>query len=1191
MPISSPFGDRLFRTRRQPAQISIQQFMNVAPARWLAIGWACFLMLGFNWPLSAQTYVPPTSPRANIILDSGWRFIRQDVAGAQTNGFDDSNWTNLNLPHTWNNLDGQDGGGNYYRGIGWYRRHYMVDGSYTNQHFFIKFDGAFCVADVYVNGTLLGEHQGGFGAFVFDATTNLNVGTDNVIAVQVNNAANTNIPPLDADFTFFGGLYRDAHLLVTDPLQISPLDYGSPGVYLKPTNVSSNSANLQVTTVVSNANPVAADVTVRTVITDAATNIVAILTNLVMLPADSLSNVVASTVIANPHLWNGLADPYLYQAFVELYNGTNLTDLVSQPLGFRWFSIDPTNGFFLNGQPYDLHGVAMHQDWLNCGWALTNAQRDTNFLLIKDLGATAVRLSHYEHDDYTYQLADQDGIILWSEIPLIDRITESPAFYTNAEQQLRELIRQRYNHPSVICWSVFNEITLESGPTPTNLVQQLVQLEAQEDSTRPSVGATLAGNGDATSWMPQDVAFNEYFGWYESPVNGIASWSDSIHAAHPTNSIGITEYGAGASIYQHSENPVVWPTTTGGLYHPEEWQDLVHETNWALMKARPSLWFKTVWNMADFASDGRDEGDTPGRNDKGLVTYDRQTRKDAFYFYQANWTTNPMLYITGHTFTNRLTNFITAKVYANCDSVELFVNGVSQGSHTGTDCVFTWPVMLAGGSNYVQAIGTKGSTNVTDSLTWLAPSGLAITSPLSSVVYLNSTNATLLLSAAITNSSEPVSVLWSQVSGPGASTFSSSNAFFTTVSFSGTGIYGLNVTAKTGTSSANAGMTVVVGSAGNVTNGLLAWWRMDETGGGTAFDSSGNGRNAAVNGATFTTGYLSNALYFNGSGNDATFASPDTTQITVAAWARATGLGNSLYPRILETAGYRFFFRFDSVGSDGFDFATFTSTTNGDWFSGQNTLSTGAWYHVAASYDRSSLTNVPTLYVDGTKENSPLVVTSPAGVTPASSGTGYIGNRAALDRAWSGDIDDLRIYNRLLSDAEVQVLASMPMTNLAPIVSAGTNQTIIWPASASLNGAVTDDGNPNPPGVVTVTWNQLTGPGTVTFANPNAAATPATFSAPGAYTLQLTANDGQVETVSSVAVTALIQPAISIQPLSGALQLSWPTGGAPWRLQAQTNPLTLGLSTNWQDVIGATNPFTVPLNFTNGSVFYRLISP
>ena len=1140
--------------------------------------------------MTAQTYTPPPNNRMDIVVDAGWRFIRQDVSGAQTNGFDDSTWTALNLPHTWNNLDGQDGGNNYYRGIGWYRKHYTVDASYTNRHLFIKFDAAFYVADVYVNGSLLGEHQGGFGAFVFDITTNVNIGGDNVIAVKVNNASNTSIAPLSADFTFFGGLYRDAHLLVTDPVHISPLDYGSPGVYLRPTNVSSNSANLQVTTVVSNASAVAATVTVRAVVTDAATNIVMTVSNVITLAAASGSNVVSSTVVANPHLWNGLADPYLYQTFVEIYNGSNITDVVSQPLGFRWFSVDPNNGFFLNGRSYDLHGVDMHQDWLNYGWALTNGQRDVNFMFLKELGVTGMRLSHYEHHDYTYQLADQNGIVLWSEIPLVNGVTETTAFYNNAKQQLRELIRQRYNHPSVVCWGMYNELTLGVSTAPTNLVNQLVQLEAQEDPTRPSTAAVLASNGDANSWYPQLVAFNEYFGWYEDPLNGIASWADSLHASHPTNCIGISEYGAGASIYQHSEDPVSKPGQSCVCTHPEEWQNIVHETNWQLLKARPFIWCKFLWNMFDFASDGRNEGDTPGRNDKGLVTYDRQIRKDAFYYYKANWTTNVMAYITGHTFTNRLVNSITAKVYANCDSVELFLNGVSQGTRTSTNCIYTWPVTLSGGSNRVQAIGTKGSTQVNDSLVWFAPISVVITSPATSTVYLNSTSDTLQLAASTPGSSGSIQTVWAQISGPGAVTFGNSNALATTARFSSDGVYGLGVTISNG-AVASAGLTVVVNPSFAVTNGLLAWWKMDETGGTTAADSSGNGRTATLTSASFTNGFLSNALQCNGSTSRATYSAQDSNQVTVTAWVRATAQGGGLFPRIVDAPSYRFFFRFSSSDVNSVGFAT-EDSVNGDFDSGGGTINTGVWFHVAASYDRSNLTNVPTLYVNGTKLPT-VTLTPPSGTAPPLTGTGYIGNRSALDRGWSGQIDDLRIYSRLLSDAEIQALFTMPPTNIAPIVSAGTNQTVIWPATVSLSGSVTDDGKPNPPGVTITTWSQVSGAGTVAFGNPNALSTTANFSAPGIYLLQLAADDGQAQTVGNVEINAVTLPNLSVQLQSGSIQVSWPTNCCNWRLQFQTNSANVGLTTNWVDVLGSTttNEMSFPIDSKVGSAFFRMVFP
>ena len=305
------------------------------------------------------------------------------------------------------------------------------------------------------------------------------------------------------------------------------------------------------------------------------------------------------------------ADPYLYQTFVEVWNDASALDVVAQPLGFRYFSVDPTNGFFLNGQHYDLHGVDMHQDWYNCGWALTDAQRESNFAFIKEIGATAVRLSHYEHDDYTYQLADQNGIALWSEIPLIDYITASAAFTSNTEQQLIEMIKQRYNHPSVVCWSVFNEITLDSGPSPAALVSQLAQIATQQDPTRPSTAAANSSDNDPTTLYTQLIDFNKYYGWYNGVLSDFGPWADNFHATYPTRQVGVSEYGAGANPSQHSENPVTEPANAGP-FHPEEYQNLYHESQWQQMKVRPFLWSKFIWNLFDFASDGRNEGSNAG---------------------------------------------------------------------------------------------------------------------------------------------------------------------------------------------------------------------------------------------------------------------------------------------------------------------------------------------------------------------------------------------------------------------------------------------------------------------------------------------------------------------------------------------------------------------------------------------------
>jgi len=1057
-------------------------FPQRAPAGWLR----CLGKLIFLLSLSshAQTYVPPASERVEVSLDANWRFMQQNVSGAQATNFDDSSWTNVSLPHVWDIPHGQSyPASSYYQGITWYRSHFTPDGSYTNRHFFLKFDGAFRVADVYLNGNFLGEHDGGFAAFVYDVTPYLNVGADNVLAVEVNNALNTNVPPLAADFTFWGGIYRDVHLLVTDPVQISPLDYASPGVFLTTTAVSSNSANLQVATAVSNSTATAQTVTVRAVVTDAATNIVVTLTNLVTIPGSSASNVTASASIANPHLWNGLASPYLYQTFVELWNGTNTTDLVAQPLGFRWFSVDPTNGFFLNGRHYDLHGVDMHQDWLNCGWALTNAQRDTNFLFLKQIGATFLRLSHYEHNDYTYQLADQNGLCVWSEIPLINYITQSAAFYTNTLQQLREMIRQRYNHPSVMFWSVYNEITLEAGPSPTNLISLEVPLVGQEDPTRLATAASAAGDNDPTTLYTQTIAFNKYYGWYSSPLNGIASWADNFHATYPTRCVGVSEYGAGASIYQHSENPVL-PSNTATTNHPEEWQNIVHETNWQLMQARPFLWCKLIWNEFDFASDGRNEGDTPGRNDKGLVTYDRLVHKDAFYFYQANWTTNPMVYITGHTFTNRLTNNIMAKVYANCDSVQLLVNGISQGSVTSTNCIFTWPVMLLGGTNFVQAIGVKGGSNVTDSLSWIAPivaPSAAIISPAVPTVYLASTNVILSLAASAFDyepqSSPAMATVWSQASGPGLVNFGSPAALNTTATFSTNGVYGLVFQAAKGALQSSASLRVVVGSVsyGPV---LKVRFPFDDAGPGTTTSSdtgsggvsatlqmlNSSGSPADYHGAAnsgvagLTTG--SRALNFSanagqgGSGpvaatTNASLGFGTVTNFVASMWFKQTvQLSGNIGPRmfVLGNSTNVDCGTSNSIGmkfQDASDLWFFVDTNQANAAFG-STLPLNAWIFVAMAYDGTNVS----LY-KGTDSAGAALISAPAlpglRVPLGSTASLDIGNRLNRDRDFAGWIDDFRFYTGAGDAGFVEGVRQAAAGPSGLAATPGNNQvTLVW---------------------------------------------------------------------------------------------------------------------------------------------------
>jgi len=649
------------------------------------------------------------SPRVAIELAT-WRFHAGTADGAEAAGFDDASWPEVTLPHTWNAIDGQQGGNAYYRGVGWYRRHVTVDAAHAGRPIFLELDGANLVTEVFVDGLSVGVHRGGFARFRFDVTAYLEPG-DHVLALRVDNSYQADVPPLDADFTFFGGLYREVRLVITAPVHVTLLDYGSPGVYIRTEGVSAESADVQVTTKVRNDGDAARAVTMTARILDDAGREVQAIRAEQELAAGGDAAFVGTASVAAPRLWDGRRDPYLYTVRVEIRVGDVVTDVVTQPLGFRSFAIDVDDGFSLNGHPLDLHGVNKHQDRLDMGWAIGDVQQQEDFALIHEIGATAVRAAHYEHAQRFYDLADELGIVVWAEVPVINRITDSPTFADNARQQLVELIRQNYNHPSIVFWGISNELTLQPGPAPEALQTMLGDVVGDEDPTRISAVASTGAASDLGH--TQVIGYNKYFGWYQGSYDEFAGWADGQHVALPDVPIGVTEYGAGASIAFHSETPHAQD-------HTEEYQALFHEAHWRAMKTRPFLWGKFVWNMFDFAASARNEGDTPGRNDKGLVTYDRVTRKDAFYFYKANWTTEPFVYIASRRFTNRTRANTQIKVYGTVGSVEVKLNGVSLGSRTPTDGTYLWPsVSLTPGKNLVEAIGDQDGVTVTDSVTWI----------------------------------------------------------------------------------------------------------------------------------------------------------------------------------------------------------------------------------------------------------------------------------------------------------------------------------------------------------------------------------------------------------------------------------------------------------------------------------------
>jgi beta-galactosidase len=420
-------------------------------------------------------------------------------------------------------------------------------------------------------------------------------------------------------------------------------------------------------------------------------------------------------------LWNGRKDPYLYKAVVELRAANELVDSVEQPLGLRYYSVDPDKGFFLNGQPYNLHGVDKHQDRFNKGWAVSEADLDEDISLIKEMGCTVIRCAHYQHSDYFYSLCDKTGILVWAEIPQVNEIRDTPQFEETSRNQLLDLIRQNVNHPSIFVWSLFNEIRGSKGSDDPHRELMDLKITANgEDPTRPTIAATCVSILPEMNKIPDLLGWNIYPGWYSGwgTKEDFGASLDKHRADSRHGGICISEYGAGANVEQHEQNPKQ-PLTTS-QWHPEEWQAEVHEAAWAAMKERPFVWGTFVWNMFDFAVSTRHEGGIPGRNDKGLVSYDRKTKKDAFYFYKANWSDEPTLYITSRRFTERTNAVTDVKVYSNAKKVELLVNGVSLGeTRNATNCVFIWKnAELKSGENKVEARAELSGTSLSDSCVW-----------------------------------------------------------------------------------------------------------------------------------------------------------------------------------------------------------------------------------------------------------------------------------------------------------------------------------------------------------------------------------------------------------------------------------------------------------------------------------------
>lgn len=588
--------------------------------------------------------------RTIINMNEGWLFTKQSI---NIQNPDLEIMELVDLPHTWNATDGADGGDDYYRGVCWYGKKFQKP---KGDRIFLEFLAASQVAKVYINGELVGTHTGGFSTFRIDVTDKLG-DDENLLLVSVDNSESSSTYPQYADFTFFGGLYRGVNLIVLPETHFELIDNGGPGIYVTSNLKSEGSATVEIKGCISKN----VEEVYKFTIYDSKGSVV-----------DTVKTHESTYTfsIEEPHLWNGIEDPYLYTATIEMIGSG---DEVSTRFGIRSYYVDNEKGFFLNGKSYPLRGVSRHQDRFGKGWAISSEDHKEDAELIREIGANTVRLAHYQHAQEFYDLCDEMGFVVWAEIPFISRFMDTKEAHDDTISQMTELVLQNYNHPSICFWGISNEITM-NGECDA-LVKNQKELNDLCHKLDPTRLTTMAQLGTVEGSSEQNhitdlVAYNIYIGWYTGKTEKCGEWMDDLHGKNSDFSVGISEYGADANIKIHSSTPKRQD-------YSEEYQCLYHEEMLRTINARPYLWSTYVWNMFEFAADRRKEGGTVGMNSKGLITYDRRIKKDSFYLYKAYWTKEPFVHICSRRFKERPGDTTSIKVYGTgIDAVRLLVDGV-----------------------------------------------------------------------------------------------------------------------------------------------------------------------------------------------------------------------------------------------------------------------------------------------------------------------------------------------------------------------------------------------------------------------------------------------------------------------------------------------------------------------------------
>jgi len=670
--------------------------------------------------------------RTRLKINDGWKFLLANAAGADNPAHNAATWTTVNLPHTWNVEDTLDDEPGYHRGIGWYRRTLNLGSRLQGKRLFLYFEGANQVAEVYVNGELAGRHGGGYTAFAFEITdyVRFDVARRNVIAVKVDNRHNKDIPPLNADFNFYGGIYRDVWLIATSPIHLTLLDHASSGVYVDTPRVSDEKATVRVRGLVINSTHGVRQVEVTSIVIDREGRRVTTLTSKFRVGAKGQGSFEqTSAPIVRPQLWSP-DQPYLYKVRTVVRHDGRSVDEVVSPLGFRWFSFDADRGFFLNGKHLKLRGTNRHQDYAGMGNAVPDTLQARDLEIIKDTGFNFLRLAHYPQDPSVLKAADRLGLILWEEIPLVNQITVSAEFTQNSERMLTEMIRQHYNHPSVVLWGYMNEVFLgpkmeqEQVRETVKLARTLEEVCHREDPGRVTTiafdyGARDLYNTSGIGDVPQVVGWNLYHGWYYEEFSDFGKFLDEQHRLFPRRPLIVSEYGANGDTRLHSLAPKRYDSTI-------EWQRRFHEAYLPQINARPFIAGSAIWNQFDFGSEFRGET-IPHINQKGMFTFDRQP-KDTHYFYKAHLSRRPVVHIATRNWLYRAGADTSAAggsglhpvlqtfdVYTNLPAVELFHNRISLGRRTVDESRrVSWDVPLRDGPNTLIAKGAHEGRPVSD---------------------------------------------------------------------------------------------------------------------------------------------------------------------------------------------------------------------------------------------------------------------------------------------------------------------------------------------------------------------------------------------------------------------------------------------------------------------------------------------